>query len=269
MDSNPYLPPEVVEPAESGWRPRISVRKMMGIVFVLACASALMTMLAQKVEQAREAARRSCCSCNLCSIQLALHNYHSAYGVFPPAFIADASGKPMHSWRVLILGQMEQSAVYARYDFSEPWNGPNNIKLLPLMPNIYACPSRFDQSSRPASLTCYALITGPGTIFPGATSTKVADITDGPGNTLMIVEVENVNIPWTSPQDLDARTMSLRVNDPAGRGISSPHPGGANTVFADGKHAFLPDTVTPRQLKAMITIDGGEAIDVNEVLLGK
>ena len=42
----------------------------------------------------REAARRSQCLCNLCQIKLALHNYHSAYECFPPAYIADATGKP-------------------------------------------------------------------------------------------------------------------------------------------------------------------------------
>src|SRR3990170_4393040 len=33
-------------------------------------------------------------------IALALHNYHDEYGSFPPAYVADADGKPLHSWRV-------------------------------------------------------------------------------------------------------------------------------------------------------------------------
>ncbi len=64
-----------------------------------------------------------------------LHNYHETYKTLPPAYIADANGKPMHSWRMLIMPFMEQSTLYNQYDFSEPWNGPNNIKLLDSMPS--------------------------------------------------------------------------------------------------------------------------------------
>ena len=56
---------------------------------------------------AREAARRMQCSNHLKQIALALHNYHDEYKSFPPAYIADESGKRMHSWRVLILPFIE------------------------------------------------------------------------------------------------------------------------------------------------------------------
>ncbi|HEY2759688.1 MAG TPA: DUF1559 domain-containing protein [Pirellulales bacterium] len=38
---------------------------------------------------------------NLKLIGLALLNYHHDHGSFPPAYVADASGKPLYSWRVL------------------------------------------------------------------------------------------------------------------------------------------------------------------------
>ena len=63
-------------------------------------------------------------------------------------------------------------------------------------------------------MTSYVAVTGPGTVFPGATSTRLEDITDGTANTLFVVEVSNVDIPWTAPRDLDVRSMSFRVNDP-------------------------------------------------------
>ena len=116
----------------------------------------------------------------------------------------------MHSWRVLLLPYMEQTAFYNRYKFNEPWNGPNNITLLNSMPSTFACPSRFSQ---PTNLTSYVAVTGPGTMFPGTESTKFDDVTDGTSNTLMILEVSNANIPWTAPVDLDVRTMSFQIND--------------------------------------------------------
>ena len=60
---------------------------------------------------ASEYAYRSQCANNLNRIALALHNYHDAYKCFPPAYVADEEGRPMHSWRVLILPYMEQQAL--------------------------------------------------------------------------------------------------------------------------------------------------------------
>ena len=135
-------------------------------------------------------------SINLKQIPLALHSYHEKYGSLPPAYVADASGRPMHSWRVLILPFLERESLYDQYDFREPWDGPNNIQLLGSMPHVFACPSR---SPDPKGMTSYVAITGPGTMFPGATSVKFADVTDGLPDTLMVVETANVDIPWTAP----------------------------------------------------------------------
>jgi prepilin-type processing-associated H-X9-DG protein len=235
---------------------------MLEWVFVLCGCSTLLGILALAAMSAREAARRSQCSCNFCGIHLALLNYHDTYGSLPPAYIADATGRPMHSWRVLILPFLEQPALYNRYDFIEPWDGPHNIKLLDQMPNIYACPSR---SWDPTNLTSYVAITGKGTMFPGSEAVKLADITDRLADTLMVVEVSNVNITWTAPQDLDISTMSLRVNDPERPGISSRHPGGANIALGDGRYCFLREGIPKATLRALVTIAGGEGIKSAEV----
>ena len=81
------------------------------------------------VNSVREAARRSACLNHVRQLALALLNYESAYAKLPPAFQADANGKPMHSWRVLILPFIEKNPLYDAYDFEESWDGPNN-KLL-------------------------------------------------------------------------------------------------------------------------------------------
>src|SRR5690349_21111160 len=79
------------------------------------------------VRTARLAAQRSSCNCNLKQIGLALHNYHDTYGSFPPAYVADAEGRPMHSWRVLILPFIDCNDLYKEYNFSEPWSSPDNL----------------------------------------------------------------------------------------------------------------------------------------------
>ena len=52
---------------------------------------------------------------NLKQIALAMHNYHDVHRTFPPAYQADASGKPLLSWRVLILPYLEQDALYREF----------------------------------------------------------------------------------------------------------------------------------------------------------
>lgn len=55
------------------------------------------------VRNAREAAMASQCRGHFHQISLALNNYADKHGSLPPPFIADEQGRPMHSWRVLIL----------------------------------------------------------------------------------------------------------------------------------------------------------------------
>jgi competence protein ComGC len=68
----------------------------------------------------RNFARRAQCTNNLKQIMLALHNYEQAHGALPPAFTVDANGKPLHSWRTLILPFLGHSSLYATIDLGKP-----------------------------------------------------------------------------------------------------------------------------------------------------
>jgi hypothetical protein len=72
---------------------------------------------------------------------LAVANYHDVKGHYPPAYIADANGKPMHSWRVLILPYLEENELFEKYDFTQPWNSEANLRL--------ASTSRWTVAARP------------------------------------------------------------------------------------------------------------------------
>ena len=104
------------------------------------------------------------CSNHLKQIGLALQNYHDAYGSFPPAYMADADGKPIHSWRVLILPYLEQKALYDKYSFDEPWDGPNNSQLHEAAISAYICPSRPGNSRTDTS---FVAVVGAQTAWPG------------------------------------------------------------------------------------------------------
>jgi Protein of unknown function (DUF1559) len=238
------------------WRFHMTVGRLMKVIFAAGCLMGLVILWDRVISC--KTPWHAMCANNLKQIGLALHNYHEAYSAFPPAFIADESGRPMHSWRVLILPYLEEQNLYADYDFNEPWNGPHNSKLLARMPWVFSCPYRDQKPTVRPSLTSYVVVSGPGTMFPGSESIRFEQVTDGSPNTLMVVETSNVQIPWTKPEDLDVRTMSLRINDEKRPSISSHHPGVAAVLLADGACRFLPESTRAAQMKSLVTIAGHE-----------
>jgi prepilin-type processing-associated H-X9-DG protein len=215
----------------------------------LVVAAWMIALLA--VTHPREVARKVSCTNNLRNIALALTQYHDAYGTFPPAYIADSDGKPLHSWRVLILPFLEQQLLYQQYRFDEPWDGPNNSKLHGTALKIYSCPAHPEK--QPKTDTDYVVVVGPQTMWPGEKAIKMADIKDGTSNTLMVVEVHNSGIHWMEPRDLHVTQMPLAINPPRGQGISSAHQGGANVTFADGSVRFLKNDLSSESLRAALT----------------
>jgi prepilin-type processing-associated H-X9-DG protein len=251
--------PAVLPPTKAG-----SGSGAMIVLVVAACLGALVVcgilvaLLLPAVQAAREAARRSQCSNNLKQIALAFHNYHDVYKTLPPAYIPDEDGKPMHSWRVLILPFLEEAALHRQYRFDEPWDSPTNRAVTSRMPNVYRCPNA---SAAPAGTeTNYMVITGQGTVFEGAKAASFAHIMDGTSNTLLVMETVGSGVHWADPRDLDAS----QVTAPLGRGgqglPGSHHPGGLNVAFCDGSVRFLAGSVDPKVLQAMITRAGGEAV---------
>jgi prepilin-type processing-associated H-X9-DG protein len=253
------FPPPPVAGSAGGWSTAAIVLSVVGVCLVGGVV-ALVALLLPAIQAAREAARRSMCSNNLKQISLALINYHEVHGTFPPAYIADDQGRPMHSWRVLILPFMEGQHIYDQYDFDEPWDGPNNSRLQGMMPPTFACPSHPPPPG--TGVTHYMVIVGEDTMFPGDQATDYSMIADGPAQTIQVVEsTEEVN--WLEPRDLNFDEMSFALNDPAGNAIGSHHPRGANVSYADGSVRFMSGNVDPTVVKRLIQKDDGEAVSLD------
>ena len=73
---------------------------------------------------ASEAARRTGCGFNLRGIAQALQVYAKEHGSLPPAYTKDAQGRPLHSWRTLILPYMEEKQLFDTIDLTKPWDDP-------------------------------------------------------------------------------------------------------------------------------------------------
>jgi prepilin-type processing-associated H-X9-DG protein len=226
-------------------------------VAVLAAGIVAAFLLPRVSPGALESEHRARCVSNLQQIALAMQQYEAANGCFPPAYIADKHGKPMHSWRVLLLPYLEQQDLYDRYRFGEPWNSSNNRAVTDLAIGLFQCPSQPDAKE---PITNYMMVVGPHTISSGSESRQIAEITDGLANTIMLVEVADSATWWAEPEDLHFDKLHFTINGSKRQGISSYHPHGANVAFCDGSVRLLKDSTNPQLVKAMLTIDGGETV---------
>src|SRR5262249_5499853 len=124
--------------------------------------------------------------------------YHDVNKHFPPQAVYSPDGKPLLSWRVLILPYLEKDDLYKEFHLDEPWDSEHNKKLLAKMPKTYAMPGR--QEKEPTE-TFYQGFAGKGAFFDGKQGTKIVDITDGASNTIMVVEAAKA-VPWSKPEDI-------------------------------------------------------------------
>src|SRR5262245_14860206 len=99
---------------------------------------------------------------NLKQVCIAMLAYHDEHGHLPPAVVRDRDGRPLYSWRVLILPYIEEDKLYKEFHLDEPWDSPHNLTLLPRMPKVYA--SAGEQPPEPHR-TFLQVLVGPGTTF--------------------------------------------------------------------------------------------------------
>jgi len=213
---------------------------------------------------------------NLKQILLAMHNYHDANNHFPAPAIYSGDGKALLSWRVELLPYLAQSDLYKQFRRNESWDSPHNRALLDRMPAVFALPGRRTGGSSSTSSsagdtssstttastaghsTYYQVFVGPGAAFEKRLKRRVADITDGLSNTIMVVEAASP-VPWTKPEDL--------VYDPD---LPLPELGGGfkgffNVAMADGSvHAVRRD-FDKAEFRKAITCNGGEVLDLDRL----
>jgi hypothetical protein len=165
----------------------------------------LVLLMLPAVHASGEAARRMTCTNQLKHIGLALHDYHQMYKCFPPAYVADKGGKPMHSWRVLILPFLDFDSLYRQYDFNEPWDGPNNREFLKIRLKEYVCPSDETASQEGSPCTSYVAVIGHDAAWTGGTPRALRDTVfrEGRSNTIMVIETADSGINWTEPRDIE------------------------------------------------------------------
>ncbi len=224
---------------------------------------------------------------NLKQIGLAMHNFHSVHGRFPPAVIMGPDGKPWHSWRVLILPYLEQEQLFKQYDFGQPWDSAKNRMVLDKMPDVFREPVYGDAAG---NFTHYAAVTGvdrapfssKGPVqrdaqnVPMAQGIGLSDYTDGTSNTVIVVPIDPARkVPWTKPEDIVVGPKYPDDYDLFGKpnGIAAPYTIGSVKggppcgpfLWADGSVRVVAQTINKNVLAALFTRNGGEVISADAI----
>jgi prepilin-type N-terminal cleavage/methylation domain-containing protein len=297
---------------------------LVELLVVIAIIGVLVGLLLPAVQAAREAARRSQCQNHLRQWALAIQHYHDARRVLP----VGSRDNPRQTWVMFLWPYIEEVNLSSMNDIKTPfYNPPGTIHntlngLTGKYVSIYYCPSdqgsdqttgqyqrrrgnyvinwgnvRYGQDAEQQTIAGLPTGLAPFSHVKGNRSTpretKIADITDGTSNTLLMSELLKA---W-SPEDNDWRgdihnddgvfrfhtrlspNASVpdiiesgwfqRTDDPAMPAVAgarnaqeaaarSRHPGGVHAALCDSSVRFVSDGILVDAWQAMGTMNGAE-----------
>ncbi len=279
---------------------------LVELLVVITIIGILIALLLPAVQAAREAARRSQCINNLKQLGLGLMNYEQTQRTFPPPAISTNQA----SWLVLLLPYIEQGSLWETFNFKTgPYSDADKSRVsLTYIDGIF-CPSNANLADRkdgnsatsaywsahyygvlgprgtnPITNTAYNCTNCTTESFGGysidgamlwTTGAKMADISDGTSNTLLLGEVA-----WPSSGSsrmftrgyyydtrgtllLLARNVYYPINSKYtatwnSQAFGSLHPGGSQFAMCDGSARFFAQTLEQSLYLSLASRNGAE-----------
>jgi prepilin-type processing-associated H-X9-DG protein len=303
------------------------------VLAVVAILGIVVALLLPAIQAAREAARRATCVNHLKQIGLAAFGYESSQGSFLAGFQVYADNvTPDWAWGLYLLPGLEQSSLFNSANQFVPFVTGSQTTTFATCLAIFRCPSDpvsgpVDPGNGGATIDQVALmaasqyigsagnaqafqsdgggrlsISGNGSgVFFKNSYTRIADITDGASQTLLVGERSRIvgdaawaGVPysgayfctkstWTikscasemflvlgrcggPSSDYESSPASGYTPNSPGAGpdsYSSAHPGGANFAFVDGSVHFIKGGISPTTFACLSSRSGSEVISAD------
>jgi prepilin-type N-terminal cleavage/methylation domain-containing protein/prepilin-type processing-associated H-X9-DG protein len=288
----------------SFWRLRPAFT-LIELLVVIAIIGVLIALLLPAVQKAREAASRASCKNNLKQIGLAFHNHHDTYGFFPSGGW-DWSDPPSYNGGQPAIAPEQRAGwgfqILPFLEGDNAWKGGSGatdqeriLIAIGALNKVFFCPSRrgpqtvtfsdpnyLGGTTATHALCDYAASNLEGTgVVQNIIPVRIAEITDGTSNTLMVGE-KRLNLSLLGQrQDADDIGYTSGWSGDTIRSVKespqqdyvgidseevlfgSSHPGRFNAVFADGSVHTIPYGLDPDIFYRLGDISDGEVVDLD------
>jgi len=210
---------------------RVTAISILLAVWVLAVAGLI---------QSRKSFERHPCEMNLDLIGYLLREYQETHGVLPPAYVADEDGRPLLSWRVLVVGSDD---LDTKLDSSQPWDSPTNSRPLDsLKPSrLLNCPS---SKATQTNITHYVAVTGPGTLWNDKGPKHLSES----DKRILVIEWPESDIHWAEPRDITLDELIAWLESKP----DTNHPGCLLYVDGSGEVGELPIDSDPETVRRLV-----------------
>jgi prepilin-type N-terminal cleavage/methylation domain-containing protein len=263
---------------------------LIELLVVIAIVVILMALLLPAIQKVREAAARLKCRNHIRQLALAVHNYETGLGVFPPSMLAPMGstfGTNNGSWSVhgRILPYLELGNAALQVNLEQAWDAQLATGIPPSRVAVFLCPSEVNDTVRMRNGQPYVYpqnygfnfgvwhvwdpatgAGGDGVFFPNARLTPAA-IADGTSNTLMIAEVKaftpySRNMTTATQAIAPATTQEVAAfvgAAPDKKLGPTTNDNTGHTEWPDGRvhHSGFTATLAPNS-KVIVTINGIE-----------
>jgi prepilin-type N-terminal cleavage/methylation domain-containing protein len=255
---------------------------LIELLVVIGIIGLLIALLIPAVQAAREAARRAQCSNNLKQIGVALHNYQTAMGRFPPVTVVprDRTFQPW-SAQARLLPYLEEVSLADLIDWTKSPQFTGNPLAAKTRVATYLCPSELNDRERlTPTITYYPLNyvfnegtwfihdpmtgdVGDGAFLPNR-AFRAAEIKDGLSHTLAATEAKayQPNVWDTNkPNTLGVAPPTTPADLQAHAGGTFDQNGHTEWVEGDVHETGFTTTFTPNQF--VPHVDAGITYDID------
>ena len=195
--------------------------------------------------------RRKRALSNIEKVSAAILARYKQVGTMPVAWMESSGGIKTLSWRVAILPYLGYGDLYNQFSVEEPWDGPNNKKLLDMIPDEFVSPERFDTNTN-YLLPVYGAYIG-AYQYDSPSGFRFSGDTDAAVNTLMLLEVnDSYAVPWTQPADYGEGLQNVK------RGLGSLREDGTFAVWANGLPVLLSNVVGAAEIHNALSAGSGD-----------